>query len=49
MFKPVIVIDPGHGGDDTGAQRNGTVEKNVVLAFSLMLRDKLRPRAATRC
>ena len=24
-----------------GAQKNGTVEKNVVLAFSLMLRDKL--------
>ena len=41
MYKPVIVLDPGHGGDDTGAQRNGTVEKNVVLAFSLMLRDKL--------
>ena len=41
MFKPVIVLDPGHGGDDTGAQKNGTVEKNVVLAFSLMLRDKL--------
>jgi len=40
-FKPVLVIDPGHGGDDTGAQRNGTVEKNVVLAFSLVLRDKL--------
>jgi len=41
MYKPVIVIDPGHGGDDTGAQKNGAVEKNVVLAFSLMLRDKL--------
>jgi N-acetylmuramoyl-L-alanine amidase len=41
MFKPVIVIDPGHGGDDTGAQKLGTVEKNVVLAFSLRLRDKL--------
>ena len=40
-FKPVIVLDPGHGGDDTGAQKNGAVEKNVVLAFSLMLRDKL--------
>src|SRR5262249_29548381 len=39
--KQVIVIDPGHGGDDTGAQKNGTVEKNVVLAFSLKLRDKL--------
>jgi N-acetylmuramoyl-L-alanine amidase len=41
MFKPVIVLDPGHGGDDTGAQKNGTVEKDVVLAFSLKLRDKL--------
>jgi N-acetylmuramoyl-L-alanine amidase len=41
MYKPVIVIDPGHGGDDTGAQKYGTVEKNVVLAFSLMLREKL--------
>ena len=41
MYKPVIVIDPGHGGDDTGAQKNGAVEKDVVLAFSLKLRDKL--------
>jgi N-acetylmuramoyl-L-alanine amidase len=41
VFKPVIVLDPGHGGDDTGAQKNGTVEKDVVLAFSLRLRDKL--------
>jgi N-acetylmuramoyl-L-alanine amidase len=41
MYKPVIVIDPGHGGDDTGAQKNGAIEKNVVLAFSLKLRDKL--------
>ncbi len=41
MYKRTIVIDPGHGGDDTGATRNGTVEKNVVLAFSLKLREKL--------
>ncbi|HJU33018.1 MAG TPA: N-acetylmuramoyl-L-alanine amidase [Hyphomicrobiaceae bacterium] len=40
-FKPVIVLDPGHGGDDTGATKNGAVEKDVVLAFSLTLRDKL--------
>jgi N-acetylmuramoyl-L-alanine amidase len=40
-FKPVIVIDPGHGGDDTGAKRNGAVEKDVVLAFGLKLREKL--------
>jgi N-acetylmuramoyl-L-alanine amidase len=40
-FKPVIVIDPGHGGDDTGAQRDGAMEKTVVLAFSLTLRENL--------
>jgi len=40
-FKPVIVLDPGHGGYDSGAVKFGTVEKNVVLAFSLVLRDQL--------
>lgn len=41
MYRPVIVIDPGHGGKDSGAQRFGAVEKDVVLAFSLKLREKL--------
>lgn len=40
-YKPVIVIDPGHGGHDSGAKKNGVVEKDVVLAFSIALRDKL--------
>lgn len=40
-FKPVIVIDPGHGGHDSGAKKHGTVEKDVVLAFSKILRDQL--------
>ncbi|MEL6299583.1 MAG: N-acetylmuramoyl-L-alanine amidase [Pseudomonadota bacterium] len=40
-FKPLVVIDPGHGGRDSGAKKNGTVEKNVVLKFSLALRDIL--------
>jgi N-acetylmuramoyl-L-alanine amidase len=40
-YKPTIVIDPGHGGMDSGATKNGAVEKNVVLAFGLALRDKL--------
>ncbi len=39
--KPVIVIDPGHGGHDPGASKFGAIEKDVVLAFSLALRDKL--------
>ena len=41
-FKHTIVIDPGHGGHDSGAMKHGTVEKDVVLAFSLALRDKLK-------
>jgi len=40
-FKPIIVIDPGHGGHDSGAQKDGTVEKDVVLAFSKVLRDQI--------
>lgn len=40
-FKPIIVLDPGHGGHDSGAMKNGAVEKNVVLEFGKELRDKL--------
>lgn len=40
-FKPIIVLDPGHGGYDSGAEKYGTIEKNVVLAFGLVLRDLL--------
>ena len=39
--KPVIVIDPGHGGEDSGARKWGTEEKDVVLSFSLKFREKL--------
>ncbi len=40
-YRPIIVIDPGHGGDDSGAVKNGAVEKDVVLAFAKVLRDKI--------
>src|SRR5690606_22980880 len=37
-----IVIDPGHGGIDGGAEGlNGTIEKSITLAFALELRAKL--------
>ena len=41
--KPfTIVIDPGHGGIDGGAEGvNGTVEKSITLAFALELKKKL--------
>lgn len=38
----IIIIDPGHGGDDPGAMgQEGTLEKDVVLAISRKLRDLL--------
>ena len=40
--KPVIVLDPGHGGVDPGATSlNGIYEKNIVFAFCQMLKAKL--------
>ena len=38
----VILIDPGHGGIDGGAQsKTGTIEKDINLQIALKLRDKL--------
>jgi N-acetylmuramoyl-L-alanine amidase len=41
--RPVIVIDPGHGGEDNGTQAGGAdvMEKNLVLSFGLALRDRI--------
>ena len=39
--RPVIVIDPGHGGIDNGTQAGGESEKGIVLGFGLALRDRL--------
>jgi N-acetylmuramoyl-L-alanine amidase len=40
--KPLIVIDPGHGGKDPGSSsKSGLREKDVTLAASLALRDEL--------
>jgi N-acetylmuramoyl-L-alanine amidase len=40
--RPLIVIDPGHGGIDNGTKGlDGQDEKDVVLAFALKLRETL--------
>jgi N-acetylmuramoyl-L-alanine amidase len=39
--RPVIVIDPGHGGVDNGTQSGGESEKDLVLGFALALRDRI--------
>lgn len=44
--KKIIVIDPGHGGEDPGAiGPGGTFEKNVVLAFAKSLRTFFNEKA----
>jgi N-acetylmuramoyl-L-alanine amidase len=40
----LIVLDPGHGGSDTGAMHNGVVEKEVTLDIALRLRSLLIAR-----
>jgi N-acetylmuramoyl-L-alanine amidase len=43
-LRPVVVIDPGHGGIDNGTQAGGEsekTEKNLVLVFGLALRDRI--------
>jgi N-acetylmuramoyl-L-alanine amidase len=40
--RPIIVLDPGHGGIDNGARAAGNQqEKSLVLDFALLLRDKI--------
>lgn len=42
-----VMIDPGHGGIDSGAESvSGTLEKNVTLAFGQELRDELMKNKA---
>jgi N-acetylmuramoyl-L-alanine amidase len=40
--RPLVMIDAGHGGVDSGATApTGEMEKNIVLEFALALREKL--------
>lgn len=40
--RPVVVIDPGHGGVDNGTQApSGESEKSLVLDFAKALRDRI--------
>ncbi|MFK7867371.1 MAG: N-acetylmuramoyl-L-alanine amidase [Alphaproteobacteria bacterium] len=41
--KPLIVIDPGHGGVDPGAiSRSGIYEKNIVLTAAKIIQQKMQ-------
>ncbi|MFC3180327.1 N-acetylmuramoyl-L-alanine amidase [Cypionkella sinensis] len=39
--KLVVVLDPGHGGIDPGAERDGQNEKTLVLKFARELKEAL--------
>lgn len=40
----VVVLDPGHGGVDPGAEREGVNEKELMLSFARTLAEALRRR-----
>jgi N-acetylmuramoyl-L-alanine amidase len=41
--RPMVVIDPGHGGIDSGARGPaGNIEKDITLSFAKVLGEKLR-------
>jgi N-acetylmuramoyl-L-alanine amidase len=40
--RPLVVLDPGHGGIDTGTKAvSGELEKDIVLDFAQRLRDRI--------
>ncbi len=43
----VIVIDPGHGGLDSGTRAHGTLEKDITLELARRLRRALQRRLDT--
>jgi len=48
--RPIVVIDPGHGGRDPGARSvsGKVVEKDLALALAHELRDDLVKRGRVR-
>jgi N-acetylmuramoyl-L-alanine amidase len=46
--RPLVVIDPGHGGKDPGASGFGLQEKDVVLGLAMALRDRLVEEGGVR-
>src|SRR5262245_19525793 len=40
--RPIVVIDPGHGGIDNGTiASTGVMEKQIVLDFAMLLRERV--------
>lgn len=47
--KVDVCIDPGHGGDDPGAQYDGRSEKDDNLVLALLVAEKLEKRGVKVC
>lgn len=47
MQKRTIVIDPGHGGSDSGAVSEGMLEKHINLQISRKVKQKLLQQGYT--
>ncbi|MCD7878584.1 MAG: N-acetylmuramoyl-L-alanine amidase [Candidatus Gastranaerophilales bacterium] len=43
----VIIIDPGHGGNDTGAMRGKILEKDITLQIALKVKEILEAKGFT--
>jgi len=44
---PLVILDPGHGGEDTGARgRHSTVEKRIALDIAKRVQRKLKSSGA---
>ncbi|WP_336986369.1 N-acetylmuramoyl-L-alanine amidase [Altererythrobacter aquiaggeris] len=46
--RPLVLIDPGHGGHDPGASGAGFREKSLVLGLATALKDELIERGGIR-
>ncbi len=47
VAKKVIVIDPGHGGPDAGAEANGALEKDLNLKVAQYLKEFIEENGGT--
>lgn len=43
-----VVLDPGHGGDESGVRAEGAEEKSLALELALRLADELQRRGGVR-
>ncbi|MCB2080318.1 MAG: N-acetylmuramoyl-L-alanine amidase [Novosphingobium sp.] len=46
--RPLVVLDPGHGGHDPGAGKTSLKEKTLTLRLARALRDKLLEQGGVR-